>query len=139
MISVASIAVERFGGIVSSLGHRAGDEVIRLTAGVLRNRDADGQIVGHSNGAEFLALPGYDAHEATQWVEYLADQLRAGVRFGGANVSLQATAGSSVTRSKAADAAEPCRRASTARGEALERHEAVGIYRLARTIARCSK
>jgi diguanylate cyclase (GGDEF)-like protein len=131
IVSVVSLALDRFDGIVSSLGHRAGDEVIKLTAGLLRARLDAGQILGHLSGHEFLlALPGYDAPAATQWVEYLADQLRAGVRLGIANVSLQATAGIACYPEHSRDAAELCRRASSARSDALLRHEAVAVYRL---------
>ena len=64
LVSVVSIALDRFNGIVSSLGHRAGDEVIKLTAGLLRTRLDAGQILGHLSGHEFLlALPGYDAQQ----------------------------------------------------------------------------
>ena len=38
IVSVVSFALDRFNGIVSSLGHRAGDEVIKLAAGLLRER-----------------------------------------------------------------------------------------------------
>jgi diguanylate cyclase (GGDEF)-like protein len=130
-VSVVSIALDRFNGIVSSLGHRAGDEVIKLAAGVLRNRIDAGQILGHLNGHEFvLALPGCDAQQASHWVENIADLLRAGVRLGGANVSLQATAGIACYPEHSRDAAELCRRASSARSDALLRHEPVAVYRL---------
>ena len=130
-ISVVSIGIDRFAGIVSSLGHRAGDEVIKLAAGVLRNRLAEGYVLGHLTGHEFVvALPGLDVPEATQWVESHADLLRAGVRVGGANISLQATAGIACYPEHSRDAAELCRRASSARADALARHEKVGVYRL---------
>ena len=130
-VGVVSLALDRFNGIVSSLGHRAGDEVIKLTAGVLRNRIGPGQFLGHLSGHEFVVvLPGYDAQQTSQWIEYLADQLRAGVRLGGANVSLQATAGIACYPEHSRDAAELCRRASSARSEALLRHEAVAVYGL---------
>jgi diguanylate cyclase (GGDEF)-like protein len=130
-VSVVSIGLDRFAGIVSSLGHRAGDEVVKLAAGVIRNRLTDGQLLGHLTGHEFVvALPDCDLAEATQWVEHHADLLRAGVRMGGANISLQATAGIACFPEHSGDAAELCRRASSARSDAVARHEAVGVYRL---------
>ena len=130
-ISVVSVALDRFTGIVSSLGHRAGDDVVNLAAGLLRNRVSAEQMLGHFSGHEFLvALPGHDAQAATQWVESLAEQLRAGVRLGGANISLQATAGIACYPEHSRDAAELCRRASSARTDALARHEPVAVYRL---------
>ncbi len=131
IVSVVSIGLTRFNGIVSSLGHRAGDDVVKLAAGLLRNRVGDDQAIGHLTGHEFVvALPGFDAQEATQWVEYHADLLRAGVRVGGANISLQAAAGIACYPEHSHDAAELCRRASSARSDALAKHEGVGVYEL---------
>ncbi len=39
------------------------------------------------------ALPGRDAREAVEWIEFEADALRAGVRVSNANISLQVTGG----------------------------------------------
>jgi diguanylate cyclase (GGDEF)-like protein len=130
-VSVVLVGLDRFAGIVSSLGHRAGDEVIKLAAGLLRVRLREGELIGHLSAHEFaFALPGVDAMQALQWVEYQADLLRSGVRVGGANVSLQATAGIACFPEHSRDAAELCRRASSARSEALARHETASIYRL---------
>jgi diguanylate cyclase (GGDEF)-like protein len=130
-VSVVILGLDRFAGIVSSLGHRAGDEVIKLAAGMLRGRVAEGQIIGHLSAHEFaFALPNFDAGQALQWVEYQADLLRSGVRIGGANISLQATAGIASFPEHSRDAAELCRRASSARSEALARHQTARVYRL---------
>ena len=130
-IGVVNIGIDRFAGIVSSLGHRAGDEVVKLAAGVLRNRLGEGQALGHLTGHEFVvALPCFDVQQATEWAEHHADLLRGGVRVGGANISLQATAGIACYPEHSRDAAELCRRASSARAEALSGHEAVGVYQL---------
>jgi diguanylate cyclase (GGDEF)-like protein len=130
-LSVVSLALDRFNGIVSSLGHRAGEEVVKLVAGLLRNRVDEGQILGHLSAHEFvLALPGYDAQQAVQWIEYFADLLRAGVRVGGANISLQATAGIACHPEHSNDAAELCRRASIARSDALLQHQTSAVYRI---------
>ncbi len=130
-MTVVCLGLDRFAGIVSSLGHRAGDEVIKLAAALLQARIADGQVLGHLNGHEFVVgLPGFDAQQAAQWVEYQADLLRAGVRVGDANISLQATAGIACYPEHSEDAAELCRRASSARSAALACHETVAVYRL---------
>jgi EAL domain-containing protein (putative c-di-GMP-specific phosphodiesterase class I) len=52
------------------------------------------------------------------------------VRVDGANISLQATAGISCYPDHSRDPAELCRRASSARGDALARHETSAVYRL---------
>jgi diguanylate cyclase (GGDEF)-like protein len=130
-LSVVCLRLDRFGGIVSSLGHRAGDEAIKLAAATLRNRLAEGQVLGHLSAHEFVVgLPETDAAEAAEWVEYQCDQLRSGVKVSGANLSLQATGGVACYPDHSLDAAELCRRASSARVEAVQNHTTVSIYRL---------
>jgi diguanylate cyclase (GGDEF)-like protein len=130
-VSVVSFALDRFDGIVSSLGHRAGDQAVKHAAGVLRERVGEGQVLGHLGGQEFvIGLPGFDAQAATQWVDNQANLLRAGVRVDGANISLQTTAGIACYPEHSRDPAELCRRASSARADALARHETSAVYRL---------
>jgi diguanylate cyclase (GGDEF)-like protein len=131
VVSVVSLAIDRFDGIVSSLGHRAGDEAVKQAAALLRERVGEGQILGHLSAQEFvIGLPGVDAQQATQWIEYQTNLLRAGVRVDGANISLQATGGIACFPEHSRDPAELCRRASSARADALARHETSAVYRL---------
>ncbi len=130
-LSVVSLELDRINGIVSSLGHRAGDEVTKLAAAALRNRLGESSVLGHLGSHEFvIALPDRDAREAIEWVEYQADQLRAGLRVSGANISLHVTGGVACYPEHSTDAAELCRRASSARMEAAQRHETAAIYKL---------
>ena len=130
-LAVVSLGLDRFGGIVSSLGHHAGDEVIKLTAAALRERVGEAGVLGHLSGHEFvIGLPGRDAREAVDWIERQADTLRGGVRVASANISLQVTGGVACYPEHSRDAAELCRRASSARSDALARHETAAVYRL---------
>ena len=130
-VAVVSLALDRFDGIVSSLGHHAGEQAIKLAAALLRERVSDGQILGHLSDHEFIVgLPGYDAQQAVQWIDFQVDHLRAGVRVDGANISLPATAGIACHPEHSRDPAELCWRASSARADALARHETSAIYRL---------
>jgi len=130
-LAVVSLGIDRFNGIVSSLGHRAGDEIVKLAAAALRTRVGDTGVLGHLSGHEFvIALPGRDARDALEWIEFQADALRAGVRASNANISLQVTGGVACYPEHSEDAAELCRRASSARTEALARHETAAVYRL---------
>ena len=130
-LTVISLALSRFNRIVSSLGHRAGDEVIKLVAGLLRNRTEEGQILGHVNRQEFfIVLPGYDIDGATEFVSQVTDSLRAGVDVSGANISLQTTAGIATYPGHCAEAAELLRCASIARSDAQFRVDPVVIYRV---------
>jgi diguanylate cyclase (GGDEF)-like protein len=129
--AVVSLGLDRINGIVSSLGHRAGDEVVKLAAAALRARLGDTEVLGHLSAHEFVVgLPGRDAREAVEWVELQADALRAGVRVSSANISLQVTGGVACYPEHSEDAAELCRRASSARSEAQARHETAAVYRL---------
>jgi diguanylate cyclase (GGDEF)-like protein len=130
-LAVVSLGLDRINGIVSSLGHRAGDEVVKLAAAALRSRLRDMDVLGHLSAHEFVVgLPGRDAREAVEWIEFQADALRAGVRVSNANISLQATGGVACYPEHSEDAAELCRRASSARSEALARHQTAAVYRL---------
>jgi diguanylate cyclase (GGDEF)-like protein len=130
-LAVVSLGLDRIAGIVSSLGHRAGDEVVKLAAAALRSRLRDTDVLGHLSAHEFVVgLPGRDAREAVEWIEVQADALRAGVRVSNANISLQATGGVACYPEHSEDAAELCRRASSARSEALARHHTAAVYRL---------
>src|SRR5690606_11672495 len=62
--------------------------------------------------------------------DYFAEQMRAGVRVNGANISLQAAAGVACFPEHSTDAAELCRRASTARSNALAKHRVSAVYEL---------
>jgi diguanylate cyclase (GGDEF)-like protein len=129
--AVVSLGLDRVSGIVSSLGHRAGDEVVKLAAATLRNRLGETDVLGHLSTHEFaIGLPGRDAREAVEWIELQVDALRAGVRISNANIALQATGGVACFPEHSQDAAELCRRASSARSEALARHETAAVYRL---------
>ena len=130
-LAVVSFGLDRINGIVSSLGHRAGDEVVKLTAAALRSRLREAEVLGHLSAHEFaVGLPGRDAREAVEWIELQADALRAGLRVSNANISLQATGGVACYPEHSEDAAELCRRASSARSEALARHQTAAVYRL---------
>ncbi|HET7610114.1 MAG TPA: EAL domain-containing protein, partial [Gammaproteobacteria bacterium] len=130
-LAVVSLGLDRVNGIVSSLGHRAGDEVVKLAAAALRSRLGDTEVLGHLSAHEFVVgLPGRDAREAVEWIEFQADALRAGVRVSNANIALQATGGVACYPEHSEDAAELCRRASSARSAALALHQTAAVYRL---------
>lgn len=130
-LSVVSLTLDRFNNVVSSLGHRAGDELITLVGGLLRSRVAEDQMLGHLGGHDFIiALPGFDAEQAGEWAAGAIDQLRSGLRVDSANVSLRGLAGVATHPDHGRDAAELVRRASIARAEARQRSERVVTYRV---------
>ena len=130
-LAVLNLALTRFDGIVSSLGHRTADDVIKLVAGVLRTTAGEAQILGHLNHQEFIVvMPLFTADQAKQFAMRLVDALRAGVTVKGANISLQACVGVAAFPDHATDAAELVRCAAIARNDAQQKHDVVGEYRI---------
>ena len=130
-LAVLNLALTRFDGIVSSLGHGTADDVIKLVAGVLRNACGEGHVLGHLNHQEFIVvMRSYSVEHAKQFALWLLDALRAGVTVKGANISLQACVGIAAFPDHATDAAELVRCAAIARNDAQQRHDVVGEYRV---------
>jgi diguanylate cyclase (GGDEF)-like protein len=130
-LAVLNLALTRFDGIVSSLGHRTADDVIKLVAGVLRTTAGDAHLLGHINHQEFVVvMESYSIDQAKQFASRLVDALRAGVTVKGANISLQACVGIAVSPDHGTDAAELVRCAAIARNDAQQKHDVVGEYRV---------
>jgi diguanylate cyclase (GGDEF)-like protein len=130
-LAVLNLALTRFDGIVSSLGHRTADDVIKLVADVLRNASGEAHTLGHLNHQEFVVvMRSYSIEHAKQFALWLLDALRAGVSVKGANISLQACVGVAAFPDHATDAAELVRCAAIARNDAQQRHQIVGEYRV---------
>jgi diguanylate cyclase (GGDEF)-like protein len=89
--------IDRFKATNESLGHAAGDEVLRQTAARLR-RELDGDItVARLGGDEFAALlPGYGAIEAMQCAERVQRALAEPIAVAGLEVTLSSSAGLTV-------------------------------------------
>ena len=129
-LNVLSIGIDRFGRIVSSLGHRAGDELIRRVAHLIRNSLAEGELLAHLGGNEFVVvLPDADSERAARWVERLGQVLHTGVRLDEANISLRATIGGAQFPEHSRDPTELLRRASIAKSTAQARRERFAVYR----------
>jgi diguanylate cyclase (GGDEF)-like protein len=130
-LAVLNLALTRFDGIVSSLGHRTADDVIKLVAGLLRTTAGDAHVLGHLNHQEFVVvMQSYSVDQAKQFAERLVDTLRAGVTVKGANISLQACVGVAAFPDHATDAAELVRCAAIARNDAQQKHDVIGEYRV---------
>jgi diguanylate cyclase (GGDEF)-like protein len=130
-VAVVSLALNRFNRIVSTLGHHAGDELIKHVASLLRMRVEDQHILGHSNRHEFvLVLRNFNRESTLAYVQQVTDALRVGVTASGATISLQVTAGIACSPQHGSDAAELLRRASVARNDAQLRFEPTVVYRL---------
>jgi len=128
--TLLNLAIDGFSRLESSLGHRAGDRVIELVAGVLRDSMDDDQFLGHPGGNEFvILLPRFEIDSACQWVERLSRALHAGVKIQEANLSLRASVGIARYPNHSADSDELMVRASVARNEANARRDLFAVYR----------
>lgn len=129
-LTVLSIGIDRFERIVSSLGHRAGDEVIKRVAELITNCSQQGELIAHLGSNEFVVvLLGADPERTEKWIEGLSRGLHTGVRLDGANISLRATIGSAHFPEHGRHPTELLRRASTAKSTAQAAREAFAVYR----------
>jgi len=87
--------VDNFKFVNDSLGHKAGDELIRSVAGLLRGRMRDTDILARLGGDEFaVLLPGASADQAQLVAADLLEMIRRHTTFaGGERVSMPASIG----------------------------------------------
>lgn len=85
-LAALHIDLDRFKQVNDTLGHNAGDQILRRTASVLRTamRD-DGDFVARIGGDEFVFLVRYDGdeNELSALAERLIDDLRRPIRLEG--------------------------------------------------------
>lgn len=75
-VAVLMIDLDRFKSVNDSLGHEAGDEVLRIVTSRIRNALRVDDLLGRWGGEEFVAvLPGASLHQALE----IADRVRASV------------------------------------------------------------
>jgi two-component system chemotaxis response regulator CheY len=76
LYSIVSIDIDHFKPYNDLYGHRAGDEVLRVIAGLLRTGTRDGDSVIRTGGEEFvIVMPGTDTRE----VSAVAERLRRSI------------------------------------------------------------
>jgi diguanylate cyclase (GGDEF)-like protein/PAS domain S-box-containing protein len=93
-VAVVFIDLDRFKHVNDSLGHAAGDELLRHVADRIGRARRQADIAGRLSGDEFvLILPDCDARHATDLVERLQGQLSAPVDLGASRVQCSASMG----------------------------------------------
>ncbi len=132
-VAILSVRLTRVAAITSTLGHSAGDELIKLAAHQLKvNLDAN-DILGHVGANEFvLVLPDNTLENALTYADRIEGILGAGVRLGRINITLQSAIGISEYPQHGKQAADLVRNASIARSEAETRQERVRVYETGR-------
>jgi diguanylate cyclase (GGDEF)-like protein/PAS domain S-box-containing protein len=96
-LSVLFVDLDRFKQVNDSLGHPAGDELLRLVAQRLSANRRSSDIVGRLSGDEFvLVLPNCDSAHVTEVVEQLRQTLSEPCQLAGSTICPSASIGISM-------------------------------------------
>lgn len=120
-VALLLVDVDHFREINDTLGHAAGDEVLRMTAQRLRGAARPGDLLGRLGGDEFVVLltdPPTNGRGIRSRATELAASLAREADIHGIPVSVGVTVGGVVAPAGTADLAELLRRAETARVQA---------------------
>lgn len=120
-VALLLVDVDHFREINDTLGHAAGDEVLRVTAQRLRGAARPGDLLGRLGGDEFVVLladPPTGGRGVRPHATELAASLAREADIHGTPVSVGVTVGGVVAPAGTADLAELLRRAETARAQA---------------------
>jgi diguanylate cyclase (GGDEF)-like protein len=123
--------VNHFREINTTLGHAAGDDLLRVTAYRLAADSGPGELLARLGGDEFaLLLTGESAHLPTvlHRARRLADALSAPTVAAGVQVSIEASVGVATADRGDVDMAELLRRAETAMYRAKRERSTVSCY-----------
>lgn len=103
-LAVLFIDLDRFKQINDSLGHPAGDELLRMVAARLQEVVREQGLVGRLSGDEFVVvLPGCDGLLASQVAERILNRLAAAHRVAGVSLITLASIGISLYPSNGDD------------------------------------
>ncbi|GAA2685248.1 putative bifunctional diguanylate cyclase/phosphodiesterase [Actinoplanes palleronii] len=143
-VALLLLDVVNFRDVNSTLGHRGGDEVLRLIAERLTDQARPGELIARTGDDEFaLMLPALTtltgpagwAHGAPHTLSQalrrsreLVEQLRLPMRVAGVRLAVEVTVGAVVAQAGHVEVNELLRRASLAAGRAKELGLTVGTY-----------
>ena len=124
-VAVVVMDLNRFKEVNDTLGHSAGDQLLRSVATTMRSMVDGVGLLARLGGDEFaLLLPGADGQSGTAIAELLRQQLREGAQVAGVDLDLDLSAGVAVhPGGELLDAAGRARVA-----EDLLRHADIAMY-----------
>lgn len=135
-IALLLVDVDHFREINNTLGHAAGDEVLKVTASRLGEAARPGELLARLGGDEFALLvtngapggPGSALRRTVRRGRDLVEHLAQPASIRGVPVSIEASVGVVVAPAGTADVSELLRRADAALFEAKHGGSAVGWY-----------
>jgi len=96
-VAVVVMDLNRFKEVNDTLGHSAGDQLLRSVATTMRSMVDGVGLLARLGGDEFaLLLPGADGQSGTAIAELLRQQLREGAQVAGVDLDLDLSAGVAV-------------------------------------------
>jgi diguanylate cyclase (GGDEF)-like protein len=128
-LAVLVVDLDRFKEINDSLGHAAGDAVLRQVGPRLADLLRRGDLLARLGGDEFVVVAeGMDTDGALALAERLREQLRQPFRFGGMGLTVDASIGIAVGPGHAATAEELLRLADLAMYSAKGGRTGAAVY-----------
>jgi diguanylate cyclase (GGDEF)-like protein len=143
-VALLLLDIDRFKEVNDTLGHAAGDQLLRLTANRLNTLARSGDLLGRLGGDEFALLltsiPVVGARTAPlaytlRQAREIAERLAAPTEVAGVRMSVEVSVGVVVADAGAADLTELLRRADIAMYQAKEGGGSVAVYDSARDAA----
>ena len=129
-VALVLIDLDRFKEINDSLGHGAGDEVLKHVAARLRHALRDGDLIARLGGDEFAILvPNVpDAERAERIAWKISEQLNEPFTIQGIKLDIAASIGIALSPDHGADVPTLMRRADVAMYTAKHAHAGVNVY-----------
>jgi len=127
-VCVLVLDLNRFKEVNDTLGHAAGDDLLRVTASRLAAYVGPGDLIARLNGDEFAVLSVAQRPDPVEWAKALADQLAVPTELANVPLAVEASIGVAIADAGAVDVVELLRRADLAMYEAKRGANAVAVY-----------